>query len=63
MQKMKKKAAHDLNLTIAKGLQQMLHDKQREKYTLTDIYDITKELNFKITEDEVLPVPTVDANI
>ncbi len=41
----------------------MLHDKQREKFTLTDIYDISKELNFKITEDTELPPPSVDAYI
>lgn len=41
----------------------MLHDKQREKFTLTDIYDINKELNFKITDDSDLAPPTADVNI
>ena len=48
---MKQKASHDINAIIQKSVSLLLHDKQREKYTLTDIYDVSKELNFKLIDE------------
>jgi hypothetical protein len=37
-----------------------LYEKKREKYVLTEIYDLSKDLNFKISDDVTLIVPTSD---
>ena len=41
-----------MNLNIQKGLGVMLFEKQREQYTLTEIYDLKKDLNFKIIDED-----------
>ena len=61
LQKMKQKAANDLNALIQKSVSLLLQDKQREKYTLTDIYDVKKELNFKLIEEQPIALPMIDA--
>ena len=61
LQKMKQKAANDLNALIHKSVSLLLQDRQREKYTLTEIYDVTKELNFKLIEEQPMGPPMLDA--
>jgi hypothetical protein len=41
-----------MNLNIQKALGVMLFEKQREQYTLTDIYDLKKALNFKMPNED-----------
>lgn len=51
MDKWKRKTADDLSNNAIKGLSKVLSDKKADQYVLTEIYDINKELNFKIIED------------
>ena len=34
-----------------------MNEQKRDKYVLTEIYDLHKDLNFKITEDINVPIP------
>ncbi|CDW88897.1 UNKNOWN [Stylonychia lemnae] len=62
LQKMKFKASHDMNISTQKNLQLILYDKKRDKYTLTEIYDVHKDLNFKVTSEILLKPPMNDVN-
>jgi hypothetical protein len=43
-----------------KSLNLVLYEKKREKYVLTDIYDLNKDLNFKVADDVKVIVPSSD---
>jgi hypothetical protein len=46
-----------------KSLNNALFEKRRDKYVLTEIYDLSKDLNFKIADEIKIIVPTTDMNI
>lgn len=47
-------------VNIHKSLNAILNEKLREKYTLTEIYDINKDLNFKVADETLLTVPKTE---
>lgn len=57
---MKSKVENELMNGLGKGLTQILHESKREKYVLTDIYDITVPLEFKISDEVLLDAPKND---
>jgi len=60
---LKERAAHELNLGANKSFNVVLYEKQREKYTLTDIHDVSKKLNFKVSEKVRAEKPLRDRGI
>lgn len=57
---MKFKASHDMNISTQKNLQIILYDKKRDKFTLTEIFDVSKDLSFKIHDEIKLEIPMID---
>lgn len=56
--RLKQKAENDLMNGLGKALTTILFEQHREKYVLTDIFDISKPLEFKISDHENLQIPT-----
>lgn len=55
LKKLKKKALNELNMLIMKKIENVVNDKHREKYVLTDLFDITKEVNYKDFKSDFKP--------
>jgi hypothetical protein len=54
------KAANEFTNNLHKGINALLYEKKREKYVMTEIYDLSKELNFKVAEEINIKIPTAE---
>mmetsp|Transcript_2302 Transcript_2302/g.2243 ORF Transcript_2302/g.2243 Transcript_2302/m.2243 type:complete len:129 (+) Transcript_2302:1722-2108(+) len=64
LQKLNKKAGNQFNNTTLKSINNILFEKKREKYTLTDIYDLSKDLHLKIDDNlSHVDIPKLDRGV
>lgn len=63
LQKLKQKASNEFTNNLHKSINAMLYEKKREKYVMTEIYDLSKELNFKVAEDIEVHIPKSEQQV